>query len=197
MPRLDLPEDYAVRQLREAVRDSLRSHGEEAVLLHMFHVSDPENTARRCRCFNAAYEQSEDFDCGYCYGTTYEGGVMTAYRAWTMFTDAQDVETISKRGVWHPVARQLHTEHLPDLWKRDYVARVTSWTRDHRVNGIEGIYVFDDVNNDTLRTGAQLGQTGRDTVGQRAALTRISESMPIYRYPLVGQQFARFDGKPR
>lgn len=198
MVRIDLPEDYAVRQLREAVRDSLRSHGEEVILMHMFHVADPENTAERCHtCYNEVYKQGDNFDCPRCYGTTYEGGVKDIWRAWAIFTDNVDIENIGRRGVWHPVARQLHTEHIPDLWKRDYVVRVSRWTADHRVVSIEGIYVFDDVSNDTLRTGAQPGQTARDSVGQRASLNRISESMPVYKYPLVGRVFHRFDGKPR
>lgn len=197
-PRIDLPEDYAVRFARQSIRDALMSHGEEALLVHMYHVTEDEGTQPRCpSCYDDVYKQGDRYDCPNCYGTTFQGGVKDIYRAWAMFTDAQDVEDISKRGVWHPVARTLQTEHIPDLWKRDYVVRVARWSPDHRVLEIEGIYVFDDVTNESLRTGQQAGQIARDNVGQRANLNRISTNMPIFSYPIIGRRFARFDGKVR
>lgn len=194
MARIDLPENYAVRQLRSNVRDSLMSHGEEVVLLHTFHVNEDQGTVPRCpECYDDLYEASDKNDCGTCYGTTFSGGIKDAKRAWAIFTDASDDEVVGKRGVWHPVKRNLHTEYTPDLWQHDFVVRVTYWSDDHRPQGVEGIYVCDSVTNESLRTGNRPGNTRLDNVGQRADLQRISEQMPIYKLPIVGVQFNRQD----
>ena len=198
MPRIDLPEPYAIRLAKQSIRDSLMSHGEECILLHMYHVPEVQDKQPRCpACFDDVYSQGERYDCERCYGTTFDGGVSQAYRAWAIFGDALDRETFGKRGMWHPTARTLQTEPFPDMWKRDFVVRVTGWTLDHRPLGIEGIYVFDEVTNENLRTGNHFGQTELHLVGQTADLQKISDDMPIHKYPIVGVRFDRFDGRPR
>ena len=198
MTRIDLPESYAIRQAREAVRDALRSHGEECVLLHMYHANEVQDRQPRCSwCFDEIYKQGDKYACSRCYGTTFEGGVKEYYRAWAIFTDANDAETFGKRGLWHPIASSVQTEARPDLWQRDYVIRVARWTQDHRVAEIDGIYVFKQVVNESLRTGGMHGQTAYDTVSQRADLQMVADTMPIYQFPALGVQFPRFDGKPR
>ena len=198
MSRIDLTEPYAIRQARQSVRDSLMSHGEECILLHMYHVNEVQDIQPRCSwCFDDVYKQGERYDCDRCYGTTFEGGVAQAYRAWALFTDAVDVETFGKRGIWHPIASSVQTEHLPDLWQRDYIIRVNRWTQDHRVAEVDGIYVLKQVTNESLRTGAMRGQTAYDTIAQRAELSMIADTMPIYLYPTQGVKFDRFDGRPR
>ncbi|QDF18596.1 hypothetical protein SEA_PUPPER_110 [Gordonia phage Pupper] len=197
MARVDLVEPYAVRQARQHVRDSLMSHGEEVILLHTYHVNEDEGKHPRCSCWDDVYQQNDKYDCPRCYGSTFEGGIKHAMRAWAIFTDAQDSESTSKRGVWNPQEVTMHTEHLPDLWKRDYVVRVKGWTPDHRPTGVMGIWVMREVTNESLRTGNRLGQTSFDVIGQRADLTRLSEDTPIHRYPVVDKQFHRFDRRPR
>lgn len=198
MPRIDLPEPYAIRQARQAIRDSLMSHGEEVILLHMYHVPEVEDKHPRCPvCYDDVYSASEKFDCERCFGTTFDGGVKYANRAWAIFGDALDKETFGKRGFWHPTDRTLQTEPFPDMWKRDFVVRTTGWTVDHRPTGIDGIYVFDEVENESIRTGNHYGQTELHPVGQRANLQKIAEGMPIYKYAIVGKVFERFDGRPR
>jgi hypothetical protein len=198
MPRIDLPEPYAVRQARQSIRDALRSHGEECVLLHMYHVNEVQDIQPRCgNCYDDIYKQGERYDCDRCYGTTFDGGVAQAWRAWAIFTDANDNETFDKVGLWHPVSLSVQTEHLPDLWKRDYIIRVRRWSVDHRVEEIDGIYVLKQVVNESLRTGGMHAQTTYDTLSQRTDAQLIAENMPIYQYPVTGVQFARFDGRPR
>lgn len=198
MARVDLVEPYAIRFARQSIRDSLMSHGEEVVLLHTFHVNTDQDTAPRCSaCWDDIYQANETFDCPTCYGTSFQGGIKSALRAWGIFTDSQDAENVSKRGVWHPQDSNLHTEHLPDLWQRDFVVRVTGWTTDHRPVGVSGIYVMKNVLNESVRTGNRIGQTLFDIVGQRADIQRIAEEMPIYKYPLIGEKFDRYDGKDR
>lgn len=148
-------------------------------------------------CYDDVYKQGERYDCNRCYGTTFDGGVAQAFRAWGLFTDANDAETFGKRGLWHPIASSVQTEHRPDLWQRDYVVRVAKWSSDHRVEEIDGIYVFKQVVNESLRTGGMHGQTIYDTISQRADLQMIADNMPITLYPVKGVQFDRFDGKPR
>ena len=198
MPRIDLTEPYAIRQARQSVRDSLMSHGEECILLHMYHANEVQDTQPRCPlCYDDIYKQGNKYDCPRCYGTTFDGGVAQFYRAWAIFTDATDQETFGKRGLWHPIASSVQTEHLPDLWQRDYIVRVAKWSSDHRVEEVDGIYVLKQVVNESLRTGAMHAQTVYDTIGQRADLQLIAENMPISLYPVKGVQFDRFDGKPR
>lgn len=198
MSRIDLVEPYAIRFARQSIRDSLMSHGEECILLHMYHVNEVQDTVPRCpACYDEDYKGGERYDCPRCFGTTFDGGVKDVWRAWAMFTDANDAETFDKRGLWHPIASSVHTEHLPDLWQRDYVIRVGQWLPGHVVGSIDAIYVFKEVTNESLRTGNRMGQTLFDTVGQRADLQMISNKMPIFQYPVVGKAFARFDGKPR
>lgn len=198
MARVDLVEPYSIRLARESIRDSLRSHGEECVLLHMHHVNEAQDVVPRCPdCYDDVYKQGERYDCSRCYGTTFDGGIAQAYRAWGLFTDAQDAETFGKRGMWHPIASSIQTEHLPDLWQRDYVIRVGRWSVDHRVEEVDGIYVFKQVANESLRTGGMRGQTLYDTIAQRADIQLIAENMPIHQYPVKGVRFDRFDGKDR
>lgn len=198
MTRLDLPEPYAVRQVRESIRDSMRSHGEECVLLHMYHANEVQGSRPRCpACYDDVYKQGERYDCDRCYGTTFDGGVARANRAWAVFTDANDQETFGKRGLWHPIASSVHTEPFPDLWQRDYVVRVARWSDDHRPLDVDGVYVFKQVVNESLRTGGMHAQTDYDVVGQRADLQMVAEDMPIHRFPVRGVRFDRFDGRPR
>ena len=200
MPRIDLVGPYAIRLFRQNIRDSLMSHGEECVLVHMLHVpevQDDPNYPRCPVCWDDVYKQASKFDCPNCYGTTFDGGVKDIYRAWGLFTDSNDEETFGKRGMWHPIASSVQTEHVPDLWQRDFVVRVARWSADHRIEEIDAIYVFKGVTNESLRTGAMIGQTGYDTVSQRADLQLISKDMPINKYAFLGQRFDRFDGRER
>lgn len=198
MARIDLVEPYAVRLARQSIRDSLMSHGEECILFHMYHVNDVPSTQERCpACFDDIYKGDESFNCTRCYGTSYDGGVAQVFRAWGIFTDSLDTEDQGRTGFWHPQNRSLQTEHMPDLWQRDYVVRVEEWTLDHRPVSIEGIYVMKDVSNESLRTGNRAGQTSVDNIAQECEIQRIAEEMPIYSYPIIGQVFHRYDGNAR
>ena len=198
MAVIKLKEDYAVTQLREAVRDSLMYHGEECVLLTMYHVNADENVQPRCAdCYNSSYKQSRKSKCPTCYGTTFQGGVKLACRAWALFSDNIVDETYAKHGVWSTDRREIQTEGLPLLLEHDYAIRVRRWSLDHRVEEIEGIYGINQVTQPGLRTGARFGQNVMDIAGQRASLSFLQEESPIYLYKPVGQKFDRIDGRPR
>lgn len=198
MSRIDLVEDYAIRQLRNSVKESLQSHGEECLLLQMFHVVPDAQDVPRCHCFDDVYNQGSKFDCPDCYGTTLQGGVKKAARAWALFSDAQGVESQSKRGVWTPDHRRVQTEALPVLLEHDFIIRVLEWDRHRRPVDIEGIYSVDLVTNVSLRTGGVYGQTKADAVGQSADVIRLQEGQhPIYKFPALSQVFPRMDGLVR
>jgi hypothetical protein len=55
---------------------------------------------------------------------------------------------------------------------------------------IEGFYNIAQVTRTSLRTGLRFGQEGWDVVGQRAAITKVNATLPITRYPVIGQFFS-------
>lgn len=199
MPRIDLPEDWAVRHHRQLVKDSLMSHGEECVILSMFHPNADKKQLRCTNCYDEDYHQSEDpQNCDVCYGTTFQGGVKSFARVWGMFTDQSQSEIIGRRGFWAADDREIQTEPFPDLIQHDYVVRVRKWSRDHIPLEVEGYYVCEVVTQDSLRTGNRFGQYSWDTIGQRAQIHKLqASSESITRFPVLGVRFDRLDGKVR
>jgi hypothetical protein len=175
------------------------SHGEESILLAMYHANADKNQPRCRNCYDEDYKQSEDPQgCDVCYGSTFQGGVKSVARVWAMFTDQVQGEEYGKRGVWAADNREIQTEPLPDLIHHDYVIRVRKWSPDHRPLEIEGYYVCESVTQDSLRTGNRFGQYEWDTIGQRAQVNKLQvSSEPITRYPVLGVRFDRLDGKVR
>lgn len=185
MGRLDLPEPYAIRQARRNVRESLQSHGEEIILLRMYHVTTDQGTQPRCHCFDDIYQQSADFACPDCYGTTFAGGVKQALRVWALISTITDVEDTKKRGMWAPDNdRTVHFEASLDVSENDYLIRVKRWGPDHRPLELGPRMVLGDVTEESLRTGNQYGQTSEDLVGQRARAHGVSTDHPIHQYPV-------------
>lgn len=197
MARVDLLEPYAVRQLRNSVKESLQSHGEECILLAMYHVVSDAETAERCFCFDEVYKQSDRFGCEDCYGTTFLGGVKSAARAWGMFGSSENVEDVTKQGVWTPTRRDFQTEFQPSLMEHDFVVRVEEWDRQHRPVSISGIYIADSVRPMSLRTGGATDQMRRSVTAQSTTLSLLQDTHPIYDYPVVGKVFRRLDGLAR
>jgi hypothetical protein len=190
VPRIDLPEPYSVTLARQAVRDSLLSHGEECILLQMYHVGADEGKARRCPvCFDDIYKQSEKANCTSCFGTTFDNGVKSAVRVWGMFTDHVAAEQIGQNGVWTPDQRDVQIEPFPLLTEHDFVVRVRVWDSSHRPIEIEGYYGVQQVTRNSLRTGNKFGQAQWDVVGQKATITELQKNSPIYSYSVVGVQF--------
>lgn len=199
MPGPRLPEAYSVRNLRNAVKDSLSYLGEQAILLQMYHIAADEGIADRCVNYDDVYQACSLSSCPYCYGTTFQGGVKAAGRVWAMFSDTTGTENSDKTGFWDPDARTVQTEWFPPLTKRDYVVRVpdTAWSIDRRTPGaVMGIYRIGEVTQPSLRQGQQRGQTALDLYGQKGQLDLVTDSLGIYEYPVVGVAFGRYDGKP-
>lgn len=198
MPGRRLPEPYSVNYLRSAVKDSLSYLGEQAILLSMYHVIPDEGVRERCRCYDDLYEDTTEFLCPDCYGTTFAGGVKHAYRVWAMFTDATNSEEQTKTGVWNPDKRQVQLEWYPPLQQRDYVVRVppNRWSPDLTAPlSVAGIYRIGEVASNSLRQGQYEGQTPLDLHGQKGTVELVANDYSIHRYPLVGTSFPRYDGR--
>lgn len=197
MPGRRLPEPWSVDYFRNCVKDSLSYLGEQAILLSVYHVIPDEKTRERCVCYDDVYEGSNEFGCALCYGTTFAGGVKSATRVWAMFTDTTSTEEVTKQGVWNPDKRQVQLEWYPPLMMRDYVVRVPKdrWTNFDTPQAVAGIYRIGEVQMNSLRQGQYEGQIPSDMAGQKGTVEYLPPDMPIYKYPIVGQTFARHDGR--
>lgn len=180
MGRFDYPEQWAVRQLRQAVLDSLMSHGEMCIFFQAYHSSIDTN-AERCSCYDDIYkDKGGSSGCPKCYNTSFKD-FKSVTRCWGLFTDSSNDEKHQKRGTWTSDDRTMQTEGLTILNSGDYVARVSYWDNDKPL-AIEGIYVVGEVTVESLRTGVRYGQAPYDVVGQKARVRLLPEDHPIYTY---------------
>lgn len=188
MAEIKLVEDYQVTILRNDVRDSLQMAGEQCVVLQLFHAGDPD--AVPCpQCGDDTY-QSPEADCLSCYGTTFDGGVRVAMKAWALFTDHEVSEQLGNRGTYQPDKREVQFEAFPLTVEHDVIVRVSQWNGDGSVGAIEGYHMLQTVTRRSLRTGARFGQATWDVVAQKAQLSELNPNMKmITNYPIVGKTF--------
>lgn len=187
---IKLVENYSVSLARKAIRDSLMNHGEECVLLQMYHVGVDDGVAPRCpQCYDDIYKQSTAANCTDCYGTTFAGGVKSAIRVWGMFGDHVIAEQVGPKGVWTPDQRDAQIEPFPLLTEHDYLVRVRLWDALHRPVEIEGYYGIQQVTRQSLRTGNRFGQWQWDVVGQKATVTELQKNSPICAFNVEGVAF--------
>lgn len=187
MAIIKLWEPFAVNYARTQVRDSLMYHGEEALLLSMFR---PQDNAKRCpRCYTDALQQAK-MRCPECYGTSWQGGIKDARRAWCVFSDHLISEQYGQYGQLEPDQRQVQTEAFPLLIEHDFIVRVRRWDASHTVLEVGGIYEIEAVTRNSLRTGNRYGQTSEDTIGQQATVNWLPPGLKgIELYPFVGTTF--------
>jgi len=210
MAIIKLVESYAINYARTQVRDSLQSHGEEAVLLQMYHPEDFTDTTRpqlgKCpRCSWDAYNDGENM-CPVCYGTnlynneTQTGGVKDARRVWAVFTDHAGTEQYGQRGVMAPDQREVQMEAFPLVVEHDFIARVRRWDpATHTALSEPEFYSLSAVTRDSLRTGNRYGQTWQDVIGQKAQCSWLPpRSNGIQLFPIKDVSFpaARITGTP-
>ncbi len=195
---IKLTEPWGVDFLRTQVRDSLVYHGEEAVLLSLYHVSRDNRTQHldRCpRCSSDVYQDGENL-CPVCYGTNFydnelqTGGVKDARRVWCMFSDHVISESYGERGVMAPDSREVQCEAFPMLMEHDVIVRVKHWDVNHTALSDGQFYSVDAVTRNSLRTGSQFGQSAEDVVGQKAQCSWLPpHSNGIQLYPIEGVIF--------
>ena len=191
MAVVKLTENWAVTQLRNQVRDSLTYHGEQCILLSLYHAfSDPD--AEKCpRCTNDVYLGGENF-CPVCYGTGFNNGVKSAQRVWGLFTDKVVSEQYGQRGEYQPDSREGQFEPFPMLIEHDVVVRVRRWDTSFAPIDVEGFYIIQAVTRDSVRTGSKFGQQTFDVIGQKATLTRLADNVGVTDYPVLGVAFPEF-----
>ncbi len=188
MSVINLVEDYAVAQARQAVRDSLQAHGEMCIVLSMYNRFDTGDLPMCPYCTDDIYTTSGEA-CSICWGTGVQGGVKQAVKIWGMFTDALAREEYRKHGVWQADAREFQVEAFPLLRQHDYVIRIQRWDDDGTPAEIEGFYGIREVTRNSMRTGSRFGQSQTDVVGQRAQITKLSDITTIAAYPVIGASF--------
>lgn len=185
MGRTDLVEGYAIRNLRKNVRESMQSHGEEVILLKMFHAAADQGDVKRCPvCYNDVYRSGDSSKCKSCYATTFEGGVKAMIRAWALFSTISDTEKKTKQGEWQPENRQVQLEGGLKMYQNDYLIRVDKWGQNHVPLDLGNRYVLSGVENESLRTGNQIAQTDEDRVGQKSTASFLTKTHVIYQFPV-------------
>lgn len=195
MVAIKLTEQYAIDSLRRDVRDSLIMAGEPCILLQMYHPEVDKDAPRCPVCQDDVYTSGEG-DCNVCYGTTVEGGVKSALRVYGLFSDHVAAEQWSRQGMWPPDAREIQTEAFPLLLEHDIVIRIQDWDEHQRPLTLEGFYSIAQVTRTSLRTGTRSGQQRFDVVGQRAAITKVNQTLPITQYPVIGEVFPGINLNP-
>lgn len=188
MAVVKLVEPYAVTQLRKDVRDAMMMAGEQAVLLQLYHSGDKD--AEPCpQCGDPLY-RSPEMDCMSCYGTTFNGGVRTAMKVWSLFTDHDVAEQRGPRGEFQPDQRSVTFEAFPMVTEHDILVRVSSWTNTGAVGTVEGFYMLQKLQRRSLRTGNRFGQANWDVVSQKAQVSELPNTMRgITRYAVAGKIF--------
>jgi hypothetical protein len=128
-------QDWAVQQERQRHIQAIYQVGEPALFVLMWKVEDFEaglvTPCPRCRSEEgdvdarvaAIYQQPQTARCPFCFGTTYDGGVRAKIMRPAIFTDADEDERKSGRGVTHGESTMVET--TDDFRSRtgDYVFR--------------------------------------------------------------------------
>lgn len=106
-------QDWAIQQERQRHIQAMYQVGEPALFVLMWKVEDFEagytTRCQRCRSaedtitarIEAVYKQPLTARCPFCFGTTFEGGVRAKIVRPTIFTDVDEDERKSARGIVH------------------------------------------------------------------------------------------------
>lgn len=199
MAVIRIPQPYTSAWMANNTREAFMTMGEETILLHTYHVLADLGTIPRCGCFNSTYEQSGNWECPHCYGTTFLGGIKSSYRMWGIFADHPIDETYSKQGQWTADDRSVQIEAEPTIMRHDFLIRVRQWDNLHNPISFGDRYVIGEVNQLTLRTGNLYGQQDdhADSYGQKANLHRLPPNHPIQQYVVPLGSINRIDNFPR
>jgi len=200
MPILKVPEPYAVNTAYSRVSDAARMLGEQCIALNMYRVGVDDDTAPRCVCFNDVYENTQQFDCPSCFGTTFSGGVKEAWRVWAIFNDNRNQEDIRRQGgIYLEGHNSVQTEPWPPLYQNDYLIRVPRWDLNRNAPlAFAERYTITDCQNVSVRSGSVYGNANSLQVAQAIQAKLLPPSHPMYGYNIMTNiQFPRKDGQPR
>lgn len=184
MAVIRLPQPYANNHVSMQNMEALQTVGEQVIYLSMYHTNIDEDTQPRCsECYDEDYNQQDKFRCPTCLGTTFEGGVKLACRAWAIVGDAQNQEDFTKQGVWNRERVTAQLEITPTTMSNDYIIRVVRWSNTNVPLELGDRYIIEDVGVRSVRTGARLGQVPRqDFFGQKTYMSKVDPNHPIFLY---------------
>lgn len=186
MAVIRLPQPYANNHVSMQNMEALQSIGEQVIYLSMYHVNIDAGVQPRCsECYDEDYDQQDHFKCQTCYGTTFEGGVKVACRAWAIVGDAQNMEDFTRQGVFNKERVTAQLEITPITMSNDYIVRVTKWSNTNVPLELGDRYIIEDVGIRSVRTGARHGQVYRqDYFGQKTYMSRVDPNHPIQLYSI-------------
>lgn len=126
-------QDWAVEQERRRHNEALWYFGENAYFCLLWHLEDHQRgLVDRCQtCYKsfgdiaAVYGQPSEAKCPDCFGTSFDGGFKALIIRPAIFSDSDESEKKSRRGVVH--SNDLTIESTPDFRIRtgDYCFRAT------------------------------------------------------------------------
>lgn len=122
---------WAIEQERRRHNEALWYVGENTMFVLMWHLEDFQNNlVKRClTCYQSqgmisqVYQQTDQYKCPDCFGTTFDGGFKAIIVRPAIFSDTDEGETKHSRGVVHP--NDLSIDSTPDFRVRtgDYCFR--------------------------------------------------------------------------
>lgn len=128
-------QSWVIEQERQRHVQALYQVGEPVLFVLMWKVEDYESgLVTKCpRCaeqsdsvearISAVYQQPQTTHCGFCFGTTFYGGVRAKVRRPALITDADEDERKSQRGVIHNEQVMIQTTDDFRVRTGDYVFR--------------------------------------------------------------------------
>jgi hypothetical protein len=178
-------QDWTVQQERQRHTQALYQIGEPALFVLMWKVEDFEAgyTSRcpRCRAndgsvdsrIEAVYRQTLTATCPWCFGTTFTGGVRAKIIRPAIFTDVDEDERKSARGVVHPESCQVETTEDFRSRTGDYVFRQDG-----------SRWQLGAPTRIQLRTGYQHPSQGANSIGYgRITASREDEASVAFQIP--------------
>lgn len=179
---------WAVEQERQRHNQALWTVGEYAMFALMWHIQDYQaGLVGRCaRCYASAgdpasaatqiaqvYNQPTQNRCPDCFGTTFEGGYKALIVRPAIFSDTDESETFSARGVVHP--DDVDIESTTDFRVRsgDYAFRASGDRFSLRVP-----------QRITLRTGFSMPFQTQSSIGYNHARASIEDPSASVAYDI-------------
>lgn len=167
---------WAIEQERRRHNEALWYVGENTMFCLMWHLEDFQaGLVGRCpTCYESqgivadVYGQSDEYKCPDCFGTTFEGGFKAIIIRPAIFSDADEGETKSARGVIHP--NDLTIESTPDF-------RVRTGDYCFRINGER--YFLRVPERITLRTGFTHPLQAETAIGYNHANAAVEDPSSV------------------
>lgn len=193
-------QSYAANTMYARAKEAAQTVGEEVIVLSMYHVGIDEGTQPRCTCYNGVYENSQQWECPLCFGTTFQDGVKEAWRVWAIINDNRNQdERLKQGGVYLEGHNQVQLEPWPPVMEQDYIVRVKEWNTNTNVPLTFGRRLMCGVSqNISVRTGNYYGNGNMSQIAQTVEVKLLPPNHIIYGFDILANvEFPRFDGEMR